>query len=177
MNIKARAADLSKKSDREPFVQFVFNTPGNLFDQKVMFYPTSNTIAVELDDVPVFFGPFHAVVMLESLAFAPDLNDRQRAVVLRRFHDGIENACINLKIREIFFVCMDPRVAEFAIGRGYTEINGAQKDIAGNVVTPSLADWAKEHGYPGTIKRVLKMKLPGPEDALPNNPILSIQAP
>ncbi|HWF03825.1 MAG TPA: hypothetical protein VHA06_09070 [Candidatus Angelobacter sp.] len=175
MELTSRGADFSKKEDRDIFTEWVFNTPNNLFDQKVIFYPTTNTIMVERDGAPIFFGPFQLVVMLESLAPKPDISPREMAAALAKFHEGIVNVCRQMKLREVYFVCADERISQFVLNHPievagekirYTEINGEKKDEQGNVVCPSLADWAKEHGYPGQIKRTLKLKLPGPEDKL-----------
>ncbi len=153
----------ARPDDRELFTQWAFNTPTNLFDPKVMFYPTTNTVAVEREGSCIFFGPFQAVVMLESLAPKPGLSPREMAAALSKFHEGIVNICRAQNIREIYFICADERVAEFTLHHPilvegkktqYTEING------------EMVQWAKDRGYQGPVKRTLKLKLHGPEDNL-----------
>lgn len=189
MDFVARVADLSKQFDRELFVKWVFATPNNLFDKKVMFYPTTNTIMVEKvagkapegpqpSGVPLgepqVIIPFQATVTIESIAARPGISPREMALALRKWHDALEAICRFHRIREIYFMTADDQVAEFALGRGYVEING-ERTQAGEPVphVPCLAKWAKERGYPGPIKRVLKMKLHGPEDDLPENTVPS----
>lgn len=168
MELTARMAEFhARQDDRDNFTKWAHETPKNLFDPAVMFYPTTNTVVVEREiegeKVPMFFAPFQAVVMLESLAPKPGLSPREMAAVLAKFHEGIVNVCRQQRIREIYFICADERVAEFALHHPiqvagatvkYTEING------------EMVKWAKDHGYEGPIKRTLKMKLPGPEDKL-----------
>lgn len=185
MEFIARVADLSKQFDRELFVKWVFSTPNNLFDKKVMFYPTTNTVMVEkvvgeapkgpLESgksygEPQVIIPFQATVTIESIAARPGISPREMALALRKWHDALENICKTFRIREIYFITADDSVANFALGRGYKEINGQTER------QPSLAAWAKAHGYPGPIKRVLKMKLHGPEDDLPENAVCGAAA-
>lgn len=206
MELITRPANFAEPADRELYVSWVFQTEQNLFDNRVMFYPTTNTIMVEkadpslvsIDvpcpwcrvkagepclDIPAgnlhlaraankeaqLFIPFQATVTIESIAARPGITPREMAVALRKWHDGVEEICQRFRIREIYFVVADDRVAEFALHHGYTEINGERGKPGEPGYIPSLAKWAKEHGYPAAIKRVLKMKLPGPEDKLPEN--------
>lgn len=208
VELVTRTANFGQAIDRELFVKWVFETEQNLFDRKVMFYPTTNTLMVEKVDSaavsidvacpwclakpgdpclevpegqlhlaraaaeqkkPEIFIPFQATVTIESIAARPGITPREMALALRKWHDGIEEVCQRLRIREIYFVVEDELVAEFALRHGYTEINGERGKPGDPAYVAGLAKWAKEHGYPGKIKRVLKMKLPGPEDKLPAN--------
>lgn len=169
MKLTARMAEFhARAEDRDLFTKWAFGTPNNLFDPKVMFYPTTNTVLVENGNEPIFFAPFQAVIMLESLAPKPGLTVREMAAALATFHEGIVNICKQQRIREIYFICSDDAVAEFTLNHPitvagekirYTEING------------EMVKWAKEHGFKpsgehGPIKRTLKLKMPGPEDKI-----------
>lgn len=162
--LTTRSAEFHKRAaDRDLFTKWIFSTPNNLFDQAVMFYPTTNTVIVEDGDEPVFFAPFQAVIMLESLAPKPGLPAKELAAALSAFHEGIVNVCSHMKIREIFFVCADEAVAEFAL---HHRIHVAGQVIRYKEINGEMVQWAKEHGYKGPLKRTLKLKLPGPEDKL-----------
>lgn len=172
MKLSNRMSEFHKRqSDRDMFTEWVFGTPNNLFDQKVMFYPTTNTVVVERESEggtqePIFFAPFQAVVMLESLAPRPGLTPREMAAALSEFHKGIVNMCRALRIREIYFVCADDTIAEFVLNH---PIHVAGETIRYSEINGEMVRWAREHGFKpaeGPVKRTLKLKLPGPEDKL-----------
>lgn len=179
MQLSIRCAEFgTRQSDRDLFTKWVFDTPNNLFDPKVMFYATTNTVVVErqadADSAaePIFFAPFQAVVMLESLAPKPGISPREMAAALSKFHEGVVNVCREMRIREIYFICSDDRIADFVLNHPITVagVTIRYKEINGEMVR-----WAKENGFKpsdeeGPIKRTLKLKLPGPEDKLPANP-------
>lgn len=174
MKLSVRAAEFhARQSDRDLFTKWAFETPNNLFDPKVTFYPTTNVLAVEHEGgngpEPIFFAPFQAAVMLESLAPKPGLSPREMAAVLSKFHEGIVNVCLNLRIREIYFVCADDTITDFVLNHPFAV---AGKTIRYKEINGEMVRWAKEQGFKpsgeeGPIKRMLKLKLPGPEDMLP----------
>jgi hypothetical protein len=181
MKLSVRAAEFhARQSDRDLFTKWAFGTDNNLFDPKVTFYPTTNVLAVEKEQdggalEPIFFAPFQAVVMLESLAPSPGLSPREMAAALSKFHEGIVNVCLNLRIREIFFVCADDTITDFVLNHPFAV---AGQTIRYKEINGEMVRWAKENGFKpsgdeGPIKRTLKLKLPGPEDKLPQIPASS----
>jgi hypothetical protein len=159
----------ARKEDRDLFTKWAHATENNLFDHKVIFYPTTNVVAIENKGAPIFFAPFQAVIMLESLAPQPGLSPGMTAAALSKFIEGIVNICRQQRIREVFFVCADDKLADFALGHA---INVAGEKIKFTEINGEMVKWAKENGFKpsgetGPIKRTLKLKLPGPEDKLP----------
>lgn len=182
MQLTIRAAEFhARASDRELFTKWAFDTPNNLFDPAVTFYPTTNVLAVEKPlhgaagepagaSEPIFFAPFQAVVMLESLAPKPGLSPREMAAAVAKFHEGVVNVCRNMRIREIFFVCADDTITEFVLNHPI-RLEGWPEPIRYKEINGEMVRWAKENGFKpsgdeGPIKRTLKLKLPGPEDHL-----------
>lgn len=156
MKLTSRVADFSKAADRDPFVKWVFDTPNNMFsDTSVINYPTTNTILIEDDGKPVFFGPFHCCMVLESLAPKPGLTPLEMARVLKKFQEGVENICRATRIKEIYFVCRDNSLADFvakhkdagATEPKYKEFNS------------QMTKWALENGYDGPVTRFFRMKM------------------
>lgn len=167
--LTSRMAELhARKEDRDLFTKWIHETPNNLWDPKVMFYPTTNVVMVENQGDPVFFAPFQAVIMLESLAPKPGLSPRMTAAALSKFIEGIVNICRQQRIREVYFICADDNLADFALGH---PIEVAGEEIRFTEINGEMVKWAKEHGFKpsgetGPIKRTLKLKLPGPEDKI-----------
>ena len=178
MKLSLRTAEFgTRQSDRDLFTKWTHSTENNLFDPKVVFYPTTNVVVVEKETqdsdggnheiAPILFTPFQAVVMLESLAPRPGLSPREMAAALSKFHEGIVNVCRVLKIREIYFICADDRIAEFVLNH---PIEVAGETIRYKEINGEMVRWAKENGFKASeenpVKRMLKLKLPGPEDKL-----------
>ena len=119
MKLTVEAADFAQPELAEKFREWVFNTPENLFDQKVMFYPTTNTLVVKKDDEPELFGPFQATITLESLAVRPGLTPMETARALKQFMEAIKAIARHTGVREINFICKDASLVEFLEGREF----------------------------------------------------------
>lgn len=101
-----------------------------MVDWQTLDYPTVEKVAVEIEGKPVVFGHYHGVLVIESLAFSPeaDVKDRLESTVLL-----VNNICQRAKelgFREVWFQSSDPRTDESARRQlGFEEVKALKKRL------------------------------------------------
>lgn len=106
------------------FWGWVRATPRNHFDGDVMNYPTTNTLCVAEDEesTPTAFLPFHAGMILESVALNPANAHRDTMVAFKLLGEAAEKIARATGIREIYFRCDDPGLALSAKNLGWEPV-------------------------------------------------------
>jgi hypothetical protein len=121
--VKKITVRLANEQDVPKFMEWIFNTPKNLFDPDVMSYPSTRTlVAVDEKDQPILFQPFQPVFMVESLAHKQGSSPREIALSLDRMDDVLEKLAQTYGIRELMFMSNEPSIIEFAQHHGYEVI-------------------------------------------------------
>jgi hypothetical protein len=110
---------LADAKDVPQFVEWIANTPNNLFDPDIARYKNLRTLAVEQDGKPVLYVPTHPVLMLESLAHSPDLSPKENARAIKAAHDALLDIAKAYGMAEIVWGCEDQSLINLAVRRGY----------------------------------------------------------
>lgn len=110
-----------REEDQRTFIEWVNSTPNNLWDVDVLKYPTLRVIC-SYGDAPVAFLPVQQGLMLESLAVSATARDLDKGQAFRDLVKGAELHASSLGIRELYFVCRDPRVTSIAESHGFERI-------------------------------------------------------
>lgn len=103
-----------EKRDVAELGQWLNDTPQNLFDPAVFFYPQTSTDVAFKRDKKIGFMPMQLVAMLESLGFNPEATEREKAIALSELVKSAMWKAREKGIKEIYFVCKDDSTAEFA---------------------------------------------------------------
>lgn len=110
---------LADAKDSEKFVEWQYATPDNLFDSRIVDYPSLRTLAVEQDGETLTYVPFHPVIVVESLAHKPEISPKQNAVALRKAQDELEAIARGYGMAEVWWMCADESLIRFAARHGY----------------------------------------------------------
>lgn len=102
--------------------QWLVNTPNNLFDRDVFFYPQTTTNVAYKHDRKIGFMPMQLATILESLAFNPDATEREKALALAELVKVAVWQSRERGVKEIYFVCKDESTAEFAKRHHFEEM-------------------------------------------------------
>jgi hypothetical protein len=113
---------LAQPSEAEQFLAWMNNTPKNMFDPDIANYPSLRTMAVDVNDAPVLYVPFHPVLCVESLAHKPDIEPKENAYALRKVQNTLESLAKTYGMSEIFWMCQDESLIKFAERHGYSVI-------------------------------------------------------
>lgn len=98
----------------------------NLFDPKVMTYPTTRTLVAHNGESLVYM-PVQTTLTMESLAPRPGIAPIDEAIALREITKAVALLASQAGVREVYFPCKDERVVKFATNHGYEEL-GEWKD-------------------------------------------------
>lgn len=126
--IEAEILPISAMSDtdRQDFMQWVWETQQNLFDPDVIGYPRTIMSRAKNEDGNLLFIPIQFVLMYDSIAHKPDLTHRQEALCLLKIGEQVDEAARLLGINELYFFCADDRVADACAKHGFEELKGVR---------------------------------------------------
>lgn len=110
-----------RDEDQRTFIEWVNSTPGNLWDQDVLKYPTLQVICA-YNGRPVAFLPMQQAMMLESLAVSEKAPLLDKAQAFRDLVKAAELTASAKGIRELYFICRDDNVLKIAEGHGFERI-------------------------------------------------------
>jgi len=83
-------------------------------DWSTLDYPTREIAAVEVDGKVVVYGHYHGVLVIESLAFNPDADAKDRLESVMVLVENICQRAKELGFREIWYMSSDTRTDESA---------------------------------------------------------------
>lgn len=114
---------LAEEKDAALFAEWVLNTPLNLFQPNAGLdtYPSLKTFVVERGGRPVLFAPMHPVLMVESLAHAPNVSRYDNAMALAELQSQMDRLARQYKLAEIWWGCKDESLIKYATGRAHYE--------------------------------------------------------
>lgn len=102
--------------------QWLVNTPHNLFDRDVFFYPQTTTNVAFKREKKIAFMPMQLATVLESLAINPEASPRETAQALAELVKVAVTQSRERGIKEIYFVCKDESTAEYAKRHYFEEL-------------------------------------------------------
>jgi hypothetical protein len=112
--LKNYSVRLASEKDAAQLVQWLTNTPDNLFDPDILSYPTLRVLVVEKDGEPLVYFPFHVVLQGESLATRPGASKKDLAYGFRLLDNAFVELAKPYGIRELFTQCADESFSSFA---------------------------------------------------------------
>lgn len=108
-------------NDAPIYQEWAPTTKDALLDPGVLTYPSTRVLVAHHGD-PVLMMPVQTAFVLESLAVKPGLSPLEEAEALKQLTKTVAYAAGSQGVREIYFLCKDERVVEFAKRHGYEEI-------------------------------------------------------
>ena len=102
--------------------QWLQDTPNNLADRDVFFYPQSTVNVAFKQDKKLAFMPIQLAAVLESLAINPANTERETALALAELTKAAVLQSRERGVKEIYFVCKDESTAEFAKRQLFEEL-------------------------------------------------------
>jgi len=108
--------------DSKKFIEWINNTPANLYDAEVLKYPTLKVVCSYGENGPVAFLPFQRVLMLESLAVNQEAAVIETAQAFRDLVKAAELDASGTQCKEMYFICKDENVLRVAQGHGFERI-------------------------------------------------------
>lgn len=108
--------------DKELFVNWTIGTKYNLFDSKVITYPSTYIRCAFNKKGPIIFLPVQRPLMMEALAINPDADKIDVAVALKELtQDTVSQAYANGS-GEIYFLCQEESTEKFAEHNGFERL-------------------------------------------------------
>jgi len=114
---------LAEPSDTENFTKWIRTTPNNMFDPVISTYPNLRVLAVDVNDEPAVYVPFHPVMCVDALAHKPDITPRENAKAFRAIQDTLEEYAATYGMKEIWWMCKDQSLIDFAKRYDYEVVN------------------------------------------------------
>jgi len=108
--------------DAEQLGQWLQDTPRNLVDRDVFFYPNTTVNVAFKNDKKLAFMPMQLAAVLESLAINQANSERETALALAELTKAAVLQCRERGVKEIYFVCKDESTAEFAKRQLFEEL-------------------------------------------------------
>jgi hypothetical protein len=102
--------------------QWLQDTPRNLADRSVFFYPHTTVNVAFKNDRKLAFMPVQLAAVLESLAINPANTERETALALAELTKAVVMQSRERGVKEIYFVCKDESTAEFAKRQLFEEL-------------------------------------------------------
>lgn len=93
----------------------------NIFDMDIVNYPSLQVLCAHNSE-PLLYMPLQLVVMLESLAPKPGITPREEALALRELAHAVVLLAKQHKVSEVYFLCKDQRVVDFATAHGFQQM-------------------------------------------------------
>lgn len=112
----------SRPEEAKKFLDWSLNTPKNLFDYRVVLYPTTTTRAAFNKNGPVVFMPIQRPLMMESLAINPQADKVDVAMALKELTQDAVTTAFSEGRGEIYFLCHDDLTYKFALNHGFEEV-------------------------------------------------------
>lgn len=110
-----------RPEQQKEFVEWVNNTPENLFDRDILVYPTLSVLC-SYNGSPVAYLPTQQALFLESLAVKQGASPMDTAQAFRDLVKGAELHASNKGIREMYFLCKDENVLKIAEHHGFERV-------------------------------------------------------
>lgn len=117
MELKLR---LAQPEESKQIVDWLNNTPE--FDPGILKYPMLGVHCAYNGAGPIAYLPFQRVIMLESLAVNPEAGPVDRGRAYRDLVKGVTLVASAEKIRELYFLATDEKVAKMAINHDFEEL-------------------------------------------------------
>lgn len=102
--------------------QWLQDTPNNLADRAVFFYPHTVVNVAFKNDKRLAFMPMQLAAVLESLAINPANTERETALALAELTKAVVAQSRERGVKEIYFVCKDQSTADFAKRQLFEEL-------------------------------------------------------
>lgn len=110
-------------NDAEALVQYLHQTPHNLHDSEVFFYPNTHVLKAVTADETIAFLPGQLTITLDAFAINPATSKFQKARAMRKLFLAFSEMARERGVKEINFFTADDSTAEFAKRQGVEEIN------------------------------------------------------
>ena len=91
----------------------------NLFDPKVLFYPSTFTLCAFDDAGPLLFMPVQQPLFMDSLAFRPGLDPGRAGLALKTMFLAVITQGYIKGNGEVYFAASEPTVAAIAERHGF----------------------------------------------------------
>ena len=109
---------LAGAEDAPKAAEWMLSTPLNMFDPAIAKYPSLRTLAVDINDEPALYVPFHPVLVVESLAHAADVNPRRNAYALLQVQKALDEIARTYGMSELYWMCQDESLINLAVRHG-----------------------------------------------------------
>ena len=107
--------------DAKLLIEWINNTPNNLYDSDVLNYPTLKVLCA-YGDRTIAYLPMQQTLFLESLAVNQEASITEKAQAFRDLVKGAEVHASSLLIKEIYFACKDENVLAIAEHHGFERL-------------------------------------------------------
>lgn len=109
----------AEEKDKAEFMDWVEKARAiNLFDPDVLSYPNAKVLVAH-NGSPLLYMPIQMAVIMESLAPKPGISEIEEALALREIAKATAVLASQAGSKEIYFLCKDTRVTEFAERHGF----------------------------------------------------------
>lgn len=116
---------LASPADVSTYLEYNASTLMNMFDRDIAEYPSLRTLAVDVNNKPSLFVPFHPCLVIESLAHRPGISARENALCISRADQQIAEYAKAYGMSELWFMCRDGSLIEAAQKRGYEVVKSS----------------------------------------------------
>lgn len=99
-------------------VDWLNNTPENMFDPQVLGYKSTITLCVE-NGSPLLVMPLQACWFMDALGKKPNITKREMAFSLVKMIEAVRNFAKGTGVREVYFFCKEATVKEQAPHFGF----------------------------------------------------------
>lgn len=118
IQIEAVSAD-----DAEAIVSYLYQTPHNLHDPGVFFYPQTAILKATQGEDVIAFLPAQLTITLDAFAINPSATKMQKARAMRKLFLAFADYARQQGVKEINFFTADDSTAEFAKRQGVEEVS------------------------------------------------------
>lgn len=112
-------ASRATAEDAKKVQELLDGTAENLLDVAIFRYPTLQVLKAGAEGEIDVVAPSQQMLVLESLGINPNAKAGEVAVSLRQLIQAFRLIAEGLGIRELGFVCREPRTIEIAVHHGF----------------------------------------------------------
>lgn len=116
-------AEYTEDKDAEQVAQLLCSTSQNLFDPRVLGYPS--TVALKATDGTrnLVFMPVQQCQVWESLGISKEASELEVAASLKALAHVLRFKALENGQGEIYFLCSEPRTQKFAQHHGFEKVD------------------------------------------------------